>query len=737
MLSNVRTVKGSSLLCLALAVAVVLSIIPSQAWALTAATFTTHPTFTSLNSGKWSRVYVDSATPTTYFVDVSTTQIKSVRINNADGSINSTATFALPGTLNAAVSAVEKVASVNRVYYMQIKSTTEIYAGIVNIDTGASISSATLTVSGYLTDDFVGIAVTKNSVYYIDKGNASGSLQAYFSTRALGSMTLAASASTGISGNANVPCDVSVDGAATAQDVIYCVISSGSQSKVYKVTSTALTSLANIGAASAGSNPGLTDVSGAMIARITTSGTTNTYTITKSTDAVSSSLYSNSWLTWANQQFDFNGVTRSFKVSSIAYYATSAQAVSWTANTGALNAAAQMYAATVTPSTGAIAGVSSTFYRISDTLIVTGSGTTWTPTTVTAVGVTPSVYTEKLFSSLALNSTVLANGGLVRLICDANYQFPQASTLYVGSDSDCTVWHTLDVSTNTIGRDLTYARVRNLVHASPYTYYIFHINVAAPDAYAVTISYGGKSVDSGNFDSAGNVQQRMLDGQCYTVAVTESSTGNSVQSGNICADGVSPKTVSLNGITIPDGWLGNVWSYTINRDYNNSTNPNANATNNHVLFTFEKNVSPYNATVHVYDNAFGTSAYDNWFNFGNGSGLSIINITGINSNQTLYFDVKEFNMTNVINAVSNGQFFNFGDYFTPYGLYFGLPVGAIFVLIVASMATKSNAHVFMIITAATAGIMTVFGFFTLNPTFFILGGVMVALGVVLGVKRQG
>lgn len=705
--------------------------IASNAYALSAASYTLKPTFTSLNSGKWSRVWQDSSTLTTYFVDVSTTQIKTERINNADGSINSTATYALPGSGNAAISAIEKVGGVNRVYYVQTVNSTAVAAGIVNIDTGTAVSTATLAMatSG---SSFPAIATTKNAVYYFFKDTAGGNIEAYYTGRAFGAVTTITSGlSTGNAGTDKVACDISTDGAATAQDVVYCAVPTTNQPHAYKITSAAVTSLGNIGSAASGTSAGLVSISGKAIVRIVTSGVTYTYTITKSTDTLSSSQYTDTWLTWQNQQYDFDGTTRSYKISSAPYYATTSKALGYDAQTGTLEPL-PLYSETMTPGTGTIAGVSSTFYRISDSLIVTGSTTTWTPEVVTAsTTLQPTTYSEYLLANLVSNSTIILDGGYVRLACDGNYQYPIASKVLAGDSSDCSQWLTLANPSATVGRTLPYAASKDLVHADTVTGYTFSLSVADPTVYNIATIYKGKTVDSVNFDSSGQAQQRLLYGQCYTMSVTEINTGNSVQSGNVCAGDDTSKTISLTGVTIPSDWLGQTWSHAVTRNF---TNP----TNNTVLFSVQKSVNPYNASIYVTNNVDTSHAtISQWFNFTNASGISIANVTSgvsVNSNQTLWFTVYE-NGVVVVHDISSGQGFNFGGTFTNLGLLYGLPVAMIFPILVAVVFPKSYAYFGLIVVGAVIGIMQFFGFLNLGNFAWPMAFGLIGIGVVMGVKR--
>jgi hypothetical protein len=231
--------------------------------------------------------------------------------------------------------------------------------------------------------------------------------------------------------------------------------------------------------------------------------------------------------------------------------------------------------------------------------VVSGTTTTWTPKYLASapVSITPTAYTEKLNVPLAQNSTSIYALNVIKLACDANYNYPIAGTVYVTSDSDCTLWRTLDTSSATIGRTLPYTRTTSLVHNPDYTNYNIHVTITtggnAPDYYA-RIVYGSKDVDNSQFDNANNAQLRMLYGQCYTLEYIKVLDSSIAQSTRICADDVAFKESVLStdlGLTF---WSAPWGGY---HTYSDTT---------HILTTLIHHTeTPYNYTVTVYN---GTNA---------------------------------------------------------------------------------------------------------------------------------
>ncbi|SVD19112.1 uncharacterized protein METZ01_LOCUS371966, partial [marine metagenome] len=69
-----------------------------------------------------------------------------------------------------------------------------------------------------------------------------------------------------------------------------------------------------------------------------------------------------------------------------------------------------------------------------------------------------------------------------------------------------------------------------------------------------------------------------------------------------------------------------------------------------------------------------------------------------------------------------------------FGEFLGVPIGVMFVVIVASLATGRSAPTFIIITIAIAGIMAAIGFFTINQGVWGLIVIAGCIGVLVGKK---
>jgi len=211
--------------------------------------------------------------------------------------------------------------------------------------------------------------------------------------------------------------------------------------------------------------------------------------------------------------------------------------------------------------------------------------------------------------------------------------------------------------------------------------------------------------------------------------IIEISSGNTLQTGNLCANGVTTKPIALSGITIPSDWQGTTWSHVITRDYTNSTE-------NDITFTFEKSTAPYTASLYVYNNALSTPTFTNWYNFTNVNGTSVAQILGQNSNQTLYFTLYDQDGNIVIQDVSAAQTLTFDPFPTDtFGALFGLPIAMIFPVLTAAVFPKSLAYFGAIVTVAVIGIMAVFGIYT--PPVWFWGMIMpvLAIAVFVGYKR--
>jgi hypothetical protein len=454
------------------------------------------------------------------------------------------------------------------------------------------------------------------------------------------------------------------------------------------------------------------------------------------------------WLSYPAQSIDLNTSTRSYKSNCMSYWATDAYAECWTPDTATRTAGnavtdvpPYIYIKSVNGGTGVMSAYNDPkFYFIQATSksffvgSASAGGTSWTindPTGKTAI--TPTPYRERLNAPLNVNYT-LPSTEVFQLICDNVYTITQGR-LYIGDDSDCVNWKILPTGSDSLGRQVEYVTSQELVHANPQTSYTITLSAADPSLYRLETIYT-YDVDAGNFDSSGNLAQHLLYGQCYVMEITESSSGNVLQTGTICADDVTSKTVSLLGITIPDGWLGNTWSHVVERY---CTDP-YNATNNNVIYAFQRNVVPYNATVHVYDNFYGTPSLDQLYNFTNVSGISVLNLTGIFSNQTLYIDLYDPDYDTgeiVVSDVSAACDFPDQEIFDPdsFGLLFGIPAIMTVPILTAVIFPKSLAYFGTIVTVAVIGIAQVWGYITLPVWFWALSMPFVVMAILVGFKR--
>lgn len=329
-----------------------------------------------------------------------------------------------------------------------------------------------------------------------------------------------------------------------------------------------------------------------------------------------------------------------------------------------------------------------------------------------------------------LANTTVASTNVIKMQCDGPYTV-YGNPLFVGNDNDCVNWLIVPTSTDTVGRLIPYAVDSDLVHANPQTSYTITISVGGdPAIYFLRSIYEGVDVDTGAFDSGGAVGQHLLYGQCYVLQVEETSSGNVLQTGTICANDITTKAISLSGIVIPDDWLKDTWSYSITRNKTNEVN-------NGLLFAFQKSVEPYNASVYVTNNMLeDEQTFTQWYNFSSVSGLSVVNVTGRASDETIYFTIYE-NDNLALNAISYADP-NFGDIFNEanFGLIFGLPVAFVFPILTAAIFPKSMAYFGSIVTVAVIGIMAVFRFIELPVWYWGVIMPVLALAVFVGYKRS-
>lgn len=635
---------------------------------------------------------------------------------------------------SVSISAVENSGTNYFVYYVG-SVTTNLYAGKINLDTGQVTNS--ITTAAGTTVNSIGtkeLSATDNKIYYgWDSSNTAFNIASW--NRDLTSASTSV-VSVGVDpSQTSSACVTSIDGASAATDIVYCSVNIGTQFNIYKYLNGALSLLGNVPCTNCnavGANV-LADTSAKIILKIITNsatGTVATYTITKSGDTLSAALYSTVWLTLPDQQFNFDGSTaRTYRSVGEVYFATSTYAIKYAASTSTLTDPDVLYIETVNSGTGVMAGFDDTvFYRLSNTMIISGSGTVWTPRTFSGYAISPVPYTELLNVPLQQNYTIFNQQGILKINCDNVYPLLKARTHYIQTDSDCATWLVVPTSTDTIGRLLDYSRTATLVHANPMTAYTIQLSASSPDLYSIETQYLTTPVDSGAFDSGGALNQYLLYGNCYTMQIIEESTGNTLQTGSLCANGVTTKTISLSGITIPSDWQSATWSHIISRNF---TNP----TNNGITFTFAKSTTPYNGSLYVYNNALETPTFTQWYNFTNVSGTSIANITGQNSNQTLYFELYENNVL-VVQDTSNPESLSFDPFpSSVFGEIFGLPLAAIFPVITAAIFPKSLAYFGSIVTLAVIGIISIFGLYSPPVWFWAMIMPVVAVSVFAGYKR--
>ena len=509
-------------------------------------------------------------------------------------------------------------------------------------------------------------------------------------------------------------------------DTTYTFFESGANTiRTVKYTSSATTLGTTMGHTT-GAGFQVVQMSGKVIIQTAT----KVYELNTSTDAITE-LEATPFLSAYPQSFAISPSARTY-ISAL-YSADSDEALLYNPSAGTSATGSLLIDSASAPTLGTY-DPAKYYYLQTNQLTIEGATAAATSWTIKSLGnretITVTPYTETVGNSLMQNNTVLTID-VVTLSCDDGNYDVEYPGFAVGDDSDCNEWWTYDVNGAAVARHLPYAQAVEPVHANEYNYYTFNLSVADPVLYYLETSYDGKNVDTGNFDSGGQLQQRLLYQQCYTINIEESLSGNQVMTGDICAGDELSKTISLSGIVIPDDWLGSLWSYTISRNY---TSPSP--SNNGLLFVIEKSTKPFDVSIYATDHPDpDEAAYSNWFNFTNVSGTAIANVTGVNSNQTIFFTAYEDNIA-VLNAVSSATSFDYGDLFDDWGNLFGLPVAMLFPVLVALIFPKSQAYFGLIVAGASIAVMELLGFMTLGPGIWAVSMVMIALGVVMGYKRS-
>lgn len=444
-------------------------------------------------------------------------------------------------------------------------------------------------------------------------------------------------------------------------------------------------------------------------------GTANLYEFKNNTN---DALGSNNLTTNGSPTFTTRVAGSRTYSSNAIYVANSTYATNYTPNTGS-SARTGVIVDSADSGTGTLSAYDPAKYYILNGNAVavdaaSAGATSWNVKTMgtrNQVNITP--YSERLNVPLVQNTTLLAED-VIRMVCDAAYHIDAAWQQYmaIGDDSDCASWRMVAESSATVGRELQpYSRTPSPVHTDSFTGYSFQINAADPTIYRIISIYDGKTVDTAQFDSSGQQQQRYLYGQCYTLQVTNTNTGANALAGNVCANDFTTKSININTIAIPVNWQGFTWAWNVNRDFTNSTN-------NQLVFTFDKSTYPYNANVHFVDNILGAPTFDQWYNFTNLNAQQTITVTGIFSNQTIYITTYE-NGVSVIRTTVTGQSLTLTNFLAPLGNIFGISAMAFLVVFVAGIFPRSAANVGMIGVLATTGVLFALGWLPdMNPLFW-------------------
>jgi hypothetical protein len=424
-------------------------------------------------------------------------------------------------------------------------TTTTLEFNILNLDTGAVISSANATIGAVtsIANREVAVTQTANKVWVaLEDGAANGQYTVYNINRDLtGVSTVGTATATGATNVNGLDCEVSANGASAATDEIYCAawrISSG-VSAVDKWTTAGNSLIATLsGTVQTYWQLGNSEDAMVLINALTSAPSFGTHIIDKATDTLTSTAFTYDWLTWMNQIYSFNGSTMTWLDAGL-FLATATTGVQMENGNDDFTGG-PLYAVSVNSGTGIITSVStSPYYRISDQLYASGSGTTWTPqyTTTSPITISPTPYEETLNVPLVVDASLFFDD-VIRADCDANYHM--TSAFLVADDSDCTLWRVLDIDSATVGRTLPYDAAAELVHYVDYTNYNVHATTAtgSPTEYYALVLYGGKDVDRGQYDAANNVQLRLAYGQCYDLQQVRILDGDVSATSRICADDV-------------------------------------------------------------------------------------------------------------------------------------------------------------------------------------------------------
>ena len=702
--------------------------------AITAVSTSDGAVITSLTSGFWEKVWVNQNGTIAYLLDSSGTDVKIAKVNLTSGALisNVTVTAGGNGANPSAISEVFTINGINMVVYAQQAAVaTSLDLDRINIDNGSIVNS----VNGQATTcttaaNVMTVYVTKNKVYFVGHNNNNASLCTQKSNLDLsGFAAVANAAQNGLTTTGRTVCEVVTDGVTESGDMAYCMLSGGGGTPDAKVAKFANGVYTSKGTISGGSGQ-LTDAFWAgntWYGRADNAGTETTVSITISTDTYNGAIASTNWINWNVQttHLDVNG-TRTFSPAN-RFVATSTLAEGYD---GTGRAAMRMPALTVDNATGTITWFTTTFYRLSDSIFATVSGTTTTIKVVGAgVKMAPVAYSEKLQTPLVLNSTLFGLD-LIQAVCDANYEM-KSGKLFVGSDSDCTSWRIKDVSAATQGRVIPYSRTAPVIHTDEYTNYNIHLTSTegTVDNFFARIKYESKLADQSNFDGGSNAALRMLYGQCYTMEFVDTLDSSVVQSSNVCADDVIFKESILSS-TLGFVFWNSPWGAI----------PSWNDTSNVLQVTVRHEPFPYNYTVQIFnktnhliltDAQNSTQEVDsetyNLTAFANDCGIG--NTTCHNP-----FTVKVLDENN--SERHSSYFDQGGDYlfglrqefdtvnFNGWGILLFIPI------IFASMFTRNSAGIGGALTVTVIGALVFFG--VLDPTVFnpVIIGVMFFVAII-------
>lgn len=417
-------------------------------------------------------------------------------------------------------------------------------------------------------------------------------------------------------------------------------------------------------------------------------------------DTTITEILSNNVKTRYPQSFSISPSTQDFSTTDI-YLANATVAYLFDPATGSQTQTQVLVDTTTAPTLGTYDP--DKYYYLQEnqlTVEAASGGTTWTIKEVgTRNDYTITGYIEQVGISLVSNST-LFDEGVLKVNCDSGVYTMHIPYFAVGDDSDCDKYRVTATSDATVGREVygPFERTADLVHADAFTSYTFTINAGTPTNYMIKSLYDGVVVDVANFDSGFTASQRYLFGQCYQVEVLNVNTGMSALIGSICANEITQKNINIDSVEVPPNWQGRAWSWNLERDFSNSTN-------NSIIFTVEKDETPFDANIRIENSLYQNGTVSQWFNFTGQTAPIILSENGYLSNSTLYISVYDNSSDIVVRAVSAGKLFQLDDWSAPFGPVFGISMMGVMVVAVAGMFPRSMGTIAIIAVLATAGIM--------------------------------